>query len=228
MTFNHDRTALFFDAELGTDWYAGSMPLSGEKPELWARFDICYNHAQFSPTDPDMALIAQDGWLHAATGQKHDYTHRMWLLRRDGSCKPIFEHPTPRHGHEWWDASGDRVWYIHYGTGVEYIDLATRKVTCSWEGDISHAHAASDASALIGDHYRKDGSHTMDVLYRRLDWPAGRSLPLALGMPQLGALGRRYHLHAHPRFTLEDELVIFTATHRGYADVALVPTRQLR
>ncbi len=40
---------------------SGDMPVNGDPFRLWQKPDRGYNHAQFSPVDPDLILVAQDG-----------------------------------------------------------------------------------------------------------------------------------------------------------------------
>ncbi len=219
LTFSADGASVGFDAELGTDWMAGDFPLDGTPPRIWRRFDVCYNHGQFSPANPDLMLIAQDGWNHAATGQKHDYTHRMWLLSRDGACEPIYPQPTPLHGHEWWDPSSQKVWYINYGVGVECVDLKTRQHDLVWGGDISHAHASREGLRLVGDHFRKDGSGLAEV--RFFDVASRKETAIVSAMPDLSTTRKLYHIHPHPRFCVGDRFVCYTSAVRNQIDVAV-------
>ena len=71
LTISADGHELFIDAHFGNEWCAGSLPLDGGDFELWQKFDRCFNHAQFSPTNPDQALLAQDWWIDGSTGEKY-------------------------------------------------------------------------------------------------------------------------------------------------------------
>jgi len=62
LTLSANRREFLIDAHLGHEWCIGSLPLDGGAFQVWQTLNRCYNHAQFSPTDPDVALIAQDWW----------------------------------------------------------------------------------------------------------------------------------------------------------------------
>ena len=60
LTRSADGKSLFADAAFGLQWVFGSLPLDGSDFEVWHRFDRHYNHAQFSPTDPNLVLFAEE------------------------------------------------------------------------------------------------------------------------------------------------------------------------
>lgn len=225
ITFCSDGASVNVDAELGGEWLAGDLPLDGGPLRIWKRFDKCYNHAQFSPVDPDLQLIAQDGWNDPATGAKGEYTHRMWLLRRDGSHRPLFAEPTPLHGHEWWDASGRSVWYVHYGRGTCRVDLATGDETLVIPHTPSHSHSSACGHYVISD-FDCGGvfPKTLVSFYNLL---TGRSIELVseAGQPERKSEG--IHLHPHPRFCCGDRYVSYTTTVTGRVSVALAPVDAL-
>ena len=61
LTRSADGKEFFIDAEVGQQFIFGTLPADGSGDfEFWHRFDRNYNHAQFSPTDPDTVLFAQE------------------------------------------------------------------------------------------------------------------------------------------------------------------------
>lgn len=225
LTFTADRRAVCFDAQIHGEWHAGLLPLDGSPAEIWKRFDVCYNHAQCSPIDPDRMLIAQDFWNDPETGERHVYTHRLWLLDRDGTHRPLFEAPTPRHGHEWWGARGDAVWYVHYDHGVRRYRLADGAVTEHWDGRILHAHCDAAETLLVGDTWGKDGDDKiMGVM--AYDIETGADLTIAPPLPLPSPTG---HLHPHPQITACGRYIIYTAfTPDGQTSVALTPVAAVK
>jgi len=225
LTLRSDRKTVNIDAEFGKDWMIGEMPLDGSPLNIWKRESICYNHGQFSPVDPDIQLVNQDGWIDPTSGQHHDYSHRMWLFRRDGSAEPIFDHATHKHGHEWWDPNGRLVWYIHYGVGVERVDIVTRQHEVVWPGEFSHAYSSADGNFLVTDQcvYSHAPRCEVEFLNRitgkrvhlcNVDWGCD---PFLVG----------YHVHPHPRFMLNDTWICYTSIVRGRVEVALASVAEL-
>ena len=90
-TRSADGTFVNFDIRYNEGSLIGDIPLDGSAPRLWADVRGFHNHAQLSPTDNDLQLVAHDFWKdHDAKpfdGQ-HLY-HRMWLVRRDGHVEPV-------------------------------------------------------------------------------------------------------------------------------------------
>lgn len=229
LTFSADRRAVCFDAEIrddtGVEWHAGLLPLDGSPAEPWASFDICYNHAQCSPVDPGLMLIAQDFWSDPVSGERHHYRQRIWLLARDGSMRPLFSDPTPKHGHEWWAPRGDAIWYVHYGQGVRRYNLATGRVEAHWGGHILHAHCDPAERLLVGDTWNRSGEDPV-MGVAAYDLSTGSEICIA---PPAPLPDQRGHLHPHPQFTACGRYVAYTAfTTDGRCSLALVTVAALR
>ncbi|MFO7870201.1 MAG: hypothetical protein R6V03_02075 [Kiritimatiellia bacterium] len=60
LTRSADGKEFFVDAAIGMESVFGSLPLDGSDYRFWYRFNFSHNHAQFSPTDPDMVLFAME------------------------------------------------------------------------------------------------------------------------------------------------------------------------
>jgi hypothetical protein len=59
LTRSADGRRFNIDAQIGNEWIVGDIGLNADEPlRIWQKFDRCYNHGQFSPTDPDLMLIA--------------------------------------------------------------------------------------------------------------------------------------------------------------------------
>jgi hypothetical protein len=218
LTFSADRRELFVDAHLGREWILGSLPLDGGAFGVWKRLDRCHNHAQFSPADPDCALVARDWWLDVATGERHEYDNRMWLLRRDGSMRPLMEGAS-RIAHEWWDAGGRHVWFVDYDRGTGRIDIESLETEWIWPGGTVHSHASRCGRWLVGDVGTYSWQSTgCRVLF--LNRETGRETAIVSDMP-LPPLSRgSYHLDPHPQFVAGDEWIVYTTMVRGTVDVA--------
>jgi len=225
-----DGKSFAIDAQIGRDWFLGDMPLDGSPFRLWKRFERGYNHAQFSPVDPDLILIAQDGWYDPVTGEKGEAVDRIWLARRDGRVESLFpDSPSNARGHEWWGSDGRHVWYVHYGRGVASCRLADRKVEMVWPLEFaSHAHADTTDRYLVADAIPNDHPESRVAFFNR---ESGRSIDIVSHLPypapDLRLYKSKYHVHPHPRFSGDDRYIIYTTTVRGIVDVAVVPVAPL-
>ncbi|MFA6960135.1 MAG: hypothetical protein WC205_05230 [Opitutaceae bacterium] len=252
LTFSADKKNLNIDTRAGREWMVGHAPLDGGAVVTWQTFERLYNHGQFSPTDPDLQLIAQDYGADIVTGKITAYENRMWLIRKGGRAEPVFAANTengyageawnahlngedgrscvadPRalHGHEWWDADGEHIWYIHYGRGVERVPLDTRKPELVWPlKTISHAHASADGRWLAGDNQPPQNPADSRVLFFNRE--TGREIEIVSHMPRMGADFKPYHIDPHPQFCFGDRLVCYTTMVRGQVDVAFCDVAEL-
>lgn len=225
LTRSADRRSFFIDAHFGDEWVAGDLPLDGGDFTVWGRFDHCYNHAQFSPTDPDMALIAQDHWVDLKTGRRTPYTNRLWVIRRGEAARPLFE-GADRIGHEWWDPDGQHIWYVDYDAGTEKVNIHTGERVLVAPGLNWHSHATADGRYLVGDvgygAWREGGCYVTFF-----DAQTGREVRVATALPYPPAEPALYHIHPHPQFIAGEAWVAYTTTVLGAVDLALVRTADL-
>ncbi len=227
LTFSADHKTLNIDAEIGRQWFVGHAPLDGSEVVIWQEFDRAYNHGQFSPVDPDLQLINQDSAIDPVTGDCPPYENRMWLIRRGEKAAPIFS-TGPKHGHEWWSADGQHVWYIHYNRGVERvrIDPAGSEPELMWASDIvSHAHVDATERYIVADCVPGKDTGIGKVIFYNTE--TGREVSIVSDMPYPAEALRRYHVHPHPQFCRQDEYICYTTLVRGRVDVALASVAQL-
>lgn len=226
LTRSADGKCFLIDAQFGNEWCAGTLPLGGGDFEVWQTFNRCYNHAQFSPTESDLALLAQDWWTDPATGQRHDYENRIWLIRRGHRAQPLFQH-SPSVAHEWWDAGGRHIWYVDYSQGTCKVDIVTGEVSTLWPAGTCHSHSSQCGRYLVGD----IGTYSWDRTGCRVaffDTLTGHEVNIATALPEPPVNRSWYHLDPHPQFCADDSLIAYTTTVRGRMDVALVKTADLR
>lgn len=227
LTFSADHKSLNIDAEIGRQWFVGHAPLDGSDVMIWQELDRAYNHGQFSPVDPDLQLINQDSAIDPVTGVCPPYENRMWLIRRGEKASPIF--PTgPKHGHEWWSANGQHVWYIHYNRGVERvrIDTPNNDPELMWTSDtVSHAHVDATERYIVADCVPGRDTGIGKVIF--YNTTTRRELSIVSDMPYPSEALRRYHVHPHPQFCRQDEYICYTTLVRGKVEVALVPVADL-
>lgn len=227
LTRSADGKSFAIDAQIGREWFVGTVPAHGQGGfELWQKFDVCYNHAQFSPTDPDLILVAQDGWSDAATGEEGQTQDRLWLLRRGEPIRPITpEAPLPSslRGHEWWDADGVHVWYVDYHAGTARVNIHTRERRLLWPNGHTHSHCDRSGRLLVGD--VNDNGDAWRVAFFNI--ATGREVGVVSKLPTLPFPRRSYHVHPHPRFCVDDRYICYTTNVRGSVDVAIVPVADL-
>ena len=238
LTRSADGKSLGIDAEFSPQWFVGDLPLEGGEARVWRTFDRCYNHAQFSPTDPDLLLIAQDGWHDAATGIAGNCTDRLWLLRRGEAARPIFPgNPSNMRGHEWWDADGEHVWYIDYRKGTEKVNILTGVQENVWPGGHTHSHSSRDGRYLVGDinpgpdqwrlaFFNIETGIELSIVTKFPVYPSPAS-GSALSARTPGYDRSHYHVHPHPQFCCDDRYIAYTTNVFGNIDVALVSVEQL-
>lgn len=221
-----DRKSFAIDAQIGTEWFVGDLPLDGRGGfRLWQTFDRCYNHAQFSPTDPDILLIAQDGWIDPATGAEGETHDRLWLLQRGERAKPLVPTapaPPSLRGHEWWDADGRHVWYIDYHGGTTRVDVSTGQRTLVWPNGHTHSHVDRAGRYLVGDINVAE-----DWRIAFFNITTGKEVDIVSQLPMPAWPRRSYHIHPHPRFCLDDRYICYTTNVLGTIDVAIVPVSTL-
>ncbi len=215
----------FVDSAFGLQRVFGSLPVDGGDYQMWQRFDRNYNHALFSPTDPDLVLFAQENHSDPITGLRFRIIDRMWLIRRGEAARPVFSTPT-RVTHEWWDPDGDHVWCV-WGNEAWCTNIHTQEVgKITWPSHCWHAHVTTDRRHAVADSNEK--------FYRGcpskvgfLNRDTGTYIELVDNPEMPGIVGSQYHIDPHPRFCGSEQFVVFTTTVRGVVDLALARTSDL-
>ncbi len=225
LTRSVDGREFFIDATFGVHWVMGSLPLDGGDFQVWHRFDRNYNHAQFSPTDPDLVLFAEENHTDPITGIRIPIIDRMWLMRRGQEPRPVFDEPT-RVSHEWWDADGRHVWCV-WGNEAWRTNIETREVEhIEWPAHCWHAHSSRNNEYIIGDsneRFYRGCPSSVFFLNRK----TGKHIKLVDNPEMTGVTGTQYHIDPHPRFCCDDTLATFTVTIRGEVDLAIARTADL-
>jgi hypothetical protein len=228
LTVSAEGRNFLIDARVGRESIIGALPLDGGDFDLWNRYDRNYNHGQFSPTDPELAMLAEDHITDPITGLTHRYTDRLWLQRKGEPIRPIFPEPTLC-THEWWHADGRHVYVVNAPGGrpeaTYKIDIATREVqrVAAWHW---HAHDFDRGRWFVGDRrgefYRGCPSSVWFV-----NAETGQEVAIVSDNPEFFTPGRQYHIDPHPRFSPDGSWVVFTTTVRGRVDVAIARTSDL-
>jgi hypothetical protein len=225
LTRSADGKEFFVDAAFGLQWVFGTLPVDGGDFHLWQRFDRNYNHAQFSPTDPDMVLFAEENHPDPITGLTFRIVDRMWLIRRGEPARPVFSSPT-RVTHEWWDLDGKHVWCVwgNQSWRTNFEDETVEKI--DWPNHCWHAHNSQDGKYMVSDSNVK--------FYRGcpsgvgfLNRETGKHIQIVDNPEMRGITGSNYHIDPHPRFCYSDRIIVFTTTIRGEVDLAVAETADL-
>ncbi len=208
----------------------GDMSVADGEFRLWCRTDgKNLDHALGCPNDPELQIIAHEYWDDALRrGEAFDGTlpyHRIWLARPGKELEPLLREPVSHSGHEWWDADGRHIWYLHYGVGVKKVSLATREETLVWPGSLSHAHSSRDGRLLVADAMALPDPADCRVHLREV--ASGREITLVDRGPLARELTQIIHLHPHPCFCLHDRYVCYTTTVHDRVDVALTEVAPL-
>jgi hypothetical protein len=222
-----DGRAFAIDAQIGNEWFVGDIAVNGGGGfRLWQKFDLCHNHAQFSPTDPNLLLLAQDGWVDPSTGREGETKDRLWLLRHGDKAEPLLPKaplPSSLRGHEWWSADGRDVWFIDYRAGTARVDIATGERTLVWPNGHTHSHCDRAGRLLVGD-VNPQGDHWRVAFF---NVNTGREIDIVSKLAPPPVARSAYHIHPHPRFCLDDRFICYTTNVLGRVDVAITPVNQL-
>ncbi|MEZ4729995.1 MAG: hypothetical protein R3E79_22935 [Caldilineaceae bacterium] len=229
LTVSADGKAFFMNAKVGLEYIFGSLPLDGGPFVPWWRFNRHHNHAQFSPTDPDTVLFAQEFHNDPLTGIRIRITDRLWLMRRGEAPRPILREPRFV-SHEWWDPDGEHVWCVDVGNNNETwrVRIADGEVErIVFPRQCWHSHSSRDGRLIVGDSnngFFRGCASTVHFMNRDTD----KVIVLAEHAERSDYVGRHYHIDPHPRFCANDQYVVYTTTVNNQVDLAIIPVAHLR
>ncbi len=232
LTMSPNKKEFFFDAQSGNDFFAGTINITNGKYEVWRKFDRLYNHGQICPSDDNTALLAQENMTDLITGIKTKYEDRLWILKRDGTFKPVFPQKT-RVTHEWWDKDGKHVFAINQmdqmdGPAIFRVNIETAEIENLWQGRFWHAHDFDRARLLVADqHHLTDFYRGCPSRVIFINRESGKYVNIISLNPEHHTFGSVYHIDPHPRFSPDGSLIVFTTTVRGEVDVAVAFTKDL-
>ena len=154
LTLSADGRHFLLDGEIGSHWFVGLGDVHSGGVTIVKQFAHHFNHAQFSPTDPELFLIAQDWFYDKVSGRRFDFDHRTWLMNRSDT---IFRSITPDYKpngshdcHEWWSQDG-MICYQNYEAGTYEINVYTNEKTHVWKRPVCHAHCSGDRRYWCAD-----------------------------------------------------------------------------
>ncbi|MBN1524015.1 MAG: hypothetical protein JW904_06015 [Spirochaetales bacterium] len=230
LTFSPDRSELFLDSLAGDTSFGGTISLSTRQLTVWKTFPRDLKHAQFSPTNKNLVMVAQDNYHHPLTGEHFGYDNRVWFVSRDGALRPLFENST-RLTHEWWDSDGEHIYAVNNfdlfgGPGIVRIDIESGSAENVLPGMYWHAMNYHDkyfaCDRTLKGFYR--GCPSSIHFFNR---KTGKDVAVISHNPEHHTPPAMYHIDPHPHFSEDGSLFIFTTTVRGQVDVAIAPVEEL-
>lgn len=234
LTLSADGRNLLLDGQAGNQWFVGTADLATGEFRLIQEFMAHHNHAQFSPVDPELFLIAHDQYRDPVSGRFVHHLQRVFLMNTAGTR---YEWITPDHlsapfrgaCHEWWSRDG-WVCYLDYELGVYEYDPRTGERNHVWREPVCHAHCSADRRFWCADESPyKWRDKPCEVLF--FDRQTGKRTAIQSGMAAPGgdywATRATYHIDPHPQFSPDDQWIIYTSTVENRVTVALTPVSML-
>ncbi|MFW5985583.1 MAG: hypothetical protein ACOCQ1_04795 [Halanaerobiaceae bacterium] len=231
LTRSADGNNFFIDARVGIQQIFGTLSLQGDDFDHWHSFNRNHNHAQFSPTDSDTVLFAQENHSDPLTGLRYPIENRMWIMKKGEDPYPLLEEDErPEQGHvthEWWDPDGRHAWCV-WGDQTWKVNINSREVVekIDFPYHCWHSHSSKDGDYIVCDSnkefYRGCSS---SVLF--MDRNTGKVIKIVDNPEKADYTGSNYHIDPHPRFCGQDQFIIFTTTIRGQVELAVVPVQDL-
>ncbi len=233
LTMSADGKYFLLDGEIGNIWFiAVGDPATGEVRVLH-EFGRRHDHAQFSPVDPNLFLIAQDWWNDTVTGRHLPFDQRTWLMDvQQTRFDPLVPNLWFRHGdpnyelgdrpcHEWWSSDG-LVCYTDYDKGAFECSIDDRKPRLVWKGPLCHTHCDATGRFWCADESPyKWKDKPCEVKF--FDRESQKEIHVAAGIPPPPWPRNLYHIDPHPQISPKGTYVVYTTTVRGMVDVALAP-----
>ena len=229
-----DKKKIALDMQIAEIWYVGWGDLETGKVTVLEAAGRCYNHGQFSPTDPNLMLVDQDWWRDGKSGEYMGIHNRMWLVDTFGTR---FEavYPDDWYGkrgyaaaHDFWAKDGTLCW-VDYCYGAYECDIKNKEAVHVWHRPTCHSNTTADRKFWCADHspyWWKDTP--CKILF--FDREENKEIDIFSALPYpIVDRGGCYHLDPHPSFTKDDKYIISTVTVRGgEVDVAITPVEPLK
>jgi hypothetical protein len=241
---NADGTRFALSGSLGAQWFVGYADIKRKKTRFLHWFDRCYDHEQYSPTDPHLILFTQDWWRDWKTGKYNKMMNRMWLVRDTGG-KPRALIPDEEWGvgncahHEWWSPTGKWVYYcdnvyrpndpinVLRATCVKRVNIKTLKQEVVWDNEVTHAHCDVSEEHFVGDLYSYLWRAKVLAQVRYYNARTGKEIQICSGMPPLENIAQSFPDDPHPCISPKGDFVVYTTTVRGRVDIAVTPMAEI-
>ena len=80
LTMSADGKYFLLDGDMGNTWRIVLGNIETGETKLLKKFTSNHDHAQFSPLDPNLFLVARDHWNDKISGERFPLDHRIWLM----------------------------------------------------------------------------------------------------------------------------------------------------
>ena len=211
-----DGKYIAMDMQIAGRIYMSIGNLESGEIKLLNKFGRQYNHAMFSPADPELILLDQDWWRDRDNGEYFPIDNRMWLINTSATrFEPLvpgmfYGRDDTEMAHDYFSGDGYVCW-SDYLYGAYECDLETRKPLLVWKRPIIHSHCSKHREYFVGDitpyEWKTKGC---DVIF--YDRKTEKEINIFTNLPFPENQGRYYHLDPHPQFCAEDTLIVCEST----------------
>jgi len=227
-----DQKYMILDGAIGNHWFLALGELDTGNVEVIKEFRMHHNHAQASPTDPDIIEIAQDHFKDPNTGEHFHYDQRMWILNKKATrFEPLradnLGRPYLGICHEFFSQDG-WLCYVDYEYGARELNINTREDNPVWEVPLCHVHCNKDRTEWVADESPYFWTERpCQVRYFDRNTKTEINIFSAMLLPKLPREG--YHVDPHPQFVFNDQWIVSTTTVLdGNIDVAITPVENCK
>ena len=253
LTFTPDKTELIGDFYTSEGTIIGSFDLQSGAFTQWYRTEpgVCFDHAQCSPIDKDLLMCAREMWNNQKNCLEPVYEDgifpRIQFITRDGTRR-IIRLAGNNGGHEWWAASGKRVYYINNNLEESGVGIVARDDLDGTEPKIIFRNTIPGAynHTWHAQCSRDERYFVIDAMYPEMGQPVwrgnasavyfhntetGKSLRFLTKNPILPPWTPEtpcaFDIDPHPSFIMDDSLINFTTTVLGQVDLAIAKVEDL-
>ena len=208
-----DGKYIAMDMQIAGRIYMSIGNLQTGEIKLLNKFGRQYNHAMFSPADPNLILLDQDWWRDRYSGEYFPIDNRMWLINTDATrFEPVvpgmfYGRDGTEMAHDYFSGDGYVCW-SDYLYGAYECSLETRKPLLVWKRPIIHSHCTKHRECFVGDYTPYDWK-TKGCSVVFYDRETDKEIDIFSDMPypEIWA-DRYYHVDPHPQFCAEDTLIV--------------------
>ncbi len=226
LTLSADGKYFLMDVEIGNIWCVALGEVATGEVKVLHELGRRHDHAQFSPVDANLFLIAQDWWNDPTTGHHLPFDQRTWLMDvQQTRFEPLVPNLWFDHGdrpcHEWWSSDG-LLCYTDYEKGAFECDVETRRPNLVWKGPLCHTHCDATRRLWCADQTPyKWLERPCEVKF--FDRETQKEIHIVTAMPYPPYHRDAYHIDPHPQISPKGTHVVYTTTVRGVVDIALAP-----
>ena len=232
LSLNSTRELFTLDMNIGSKAYVAVGKYHTGEVKVIQKYERHYNHAQFSPTDPNLMIVDQDGHNDIITGERFNIEQRIWLMDVDGTrLEPVdplnwYDHNNSSPNHDFWSQDGFVCWPDLRDDKVYEYNPQTREKTVAWKKRMCHCHTL-DRKLWVGDASPYEWNEKpCKVIF--FDRESGREIDIFSSLPAPICDRGVYHLDPHPSFSPDGNFIVSTTTvNGGNPEIAITPVDSL-